>query len=72
MMKVLVAEKSWMSPVAQHLYMDGDGCIPGAVGRKTQLVFQKSQKGVALLLHLKILEFQEGQKWCSRRTEFLM
>lgn len=50
-----------MSPVAQHLDMDGDGCIPGAVGRRTQLVFQKSQKGVALLLHLKMLGFQEAR-----------
>lgn len=66
-----MAEKSWMSPVAQRLYVDGDGCIPAAVGRKTQLMFQKSQKAVALLPHLKILGFQEAQK-CSRRTEFLM
>lgn len=43
---VVVAEKSWMSPVA--------------VGRKTQLVFQKSQTGVALLLHLQMLGFQEA------------
>lgn len=58
-MKVLVAEKSWMSPVAQPLHMDGDGSIPGAVDRKTQLMFQKSQKGAALLPHLKVVEFQE-------------
>lgn len=50
-----------MSPVARHLYMDGDGCIPGAVGRKTLPVFQKSQKGDALLLHLQILGFQEAR-----------
>lgn len=43
---VLVAEKSWMSPVA--------------LGRKTQLMFQKSQKGVAFLIHLQMLGFQEA------------
>lgn len=43
---VVAAEKSWMSPVA--------------VGRKTQLVFQKSQTGIALLLHLQMLGFQEA------------
>lgn len=37
MIKVLAAERSWLSPVAQHLYTDKDSHVPSAVSRKMLL-----------------------------------
>lgn len=69
MVKVLAAEKSWLSPVAQHLYADEDGYIPSAVARKMLLssCSRNSEKWVPEWFNLPRYHTQKG--WNRRRGE---